>query len=109
MNEIQWAPGFIQLTSGRGLKYWQCVAEIVQFNSGTRADGTHGSYITLRGTHGSYVTLRGEDEGDRFTIETPEQIGDLIRDNWEKRISGEAAMGAEYGTGGYKIGKDGWK
>jgi hypothetical protein len=57
---------------------------------------------------GSYIALRGT-EDERFVLETPEQIADLIRDNWEKRISGEAAMGAEYGTGDYKIGKDGWK
>jgi hypothetical protein len=41
--------------------------------------------------------------------ETPEEIADLIRDNWEKRVSGEAAFAAEYGSGDYKIGKDGWK
>jgi hypothetical protein len=76
MNEIQWVPGFIQLTSGRGTTYWQCVAQIVQFSSGTRGD-----------THGSYITLRGEDEGDRFTRETPEQIADLIRQEWEGGVS----------------------
>ena len=97
MSGKNWAPGFIQLTSRAGTTYWQSVAEIVQFSSGTRGD-----------THGSYITLRGEDEGDRFVLETPEQIADLIRDNWEKRVSGEAAMGAEYGTGDYKIGEDGW-
>ena len=97
MNEIQWVPGFIRLTSGRGTTYWQCVEQIVQFHSGTRGD-----------THGSYIILRLEDEGDRFVMEPPDQIADLIRQEWEKRISGEAAMGAEYGTGNYKIGKDGW-
>jgi hypothetical protein len=85
------------LTSRTGARYWQCAAEIVQFHSGTRGD-----------THGSCILLRGEDESQRFALETPEEIADLIRENWEKRISGEAAMGAEYGTGDYKIGKDGW-
>lgn len=98
MSEKNWAPGFIKLTSGRGTTYWQCVAEIVQFNSGSRGD-----------TYGSWITLRGEEEGERFVTETPEQIADLIRENWEKRISGEAAFAAEYGSGDYKIGKDGWK
>lgn len=76
MSENQWIPGFIQLTSRTGTRYWQCVAEIVQFNSGFRGD-----------MHGSYITLRGEDEGDRFTRETPEQIGELIRQAWEGGVS----------------------
>ncbi len=76
MNEIQWAPGFIQLTSRTGAKYRQCVAEIVQFSSGTRGD-----------RHGSNVILRGEDEGDRFTLETPEEIAGLIRQEWEGGVS----------------------
>ena len=98
MSEKNWAPGFIQLTSWNGLTHWQCVAEIVKFYNGSRGD-----------THGSWIILRGEEEGERFVTETPDQIADLIRDNWEKRISGEAAYAAEYGTGDYKIGKDGWK
>jgi hypothetical protein len=81
MNEIQWAPGFIQLTSRTGAKYRQCVAEIVQFSSGTRGD-----------RHGSNVILRGEDEGDRFTLETPEEIAGLIRQEWEHRINREAEI-----------------
>jgi alkanesulfonate monooxygenase SsuD/methylene tetrahydromethanopterin reductase-like flavin-dependent oxidoreductase (luciferase family) len=97
MSEIRWVPGFIRLTSRAGTTYWQSVAEIVQFNAGTRGD-----------THGSYIFLRGEDGAERFVTESPDQIADLIRQEWEKRISGEAAMGAEYGTGDYKIGKDGW-
>lgn len=76
MNEIQWVPGFIRLTSRAGTTYWQCVAEIVQFSSGTRGD-----------THGSYITLRGEHEGDRFVMESPGQIADLIRQEWEHRTN----------------------
>jgi hypothetical protein len=76
MNEIQWVPGFIRLTSGRGTPYWQCVAQIVQFYSGIRGD-----------THGSYIILRLEDEGDRFAAESPDQIADLIRQEWEGGVS----------------------
>ncbi len=91
-----WAPGFIRLTRKTGVTYWVQIAEIICFDAG-EFDGSPGSYIELKGR-----------EEERFTLQTPEQIADLIRDNWEKRISGEAAMGAEYGTGNYKIGKDGW-
>ena len=97
MSEKNWAPGFIQLTRKTGDTYWIQIAEIGRFEVGTFGE-----------TQGSYITLRGAEE-ERFVLETPEQIADLIRDNWEKRISGEAAMGAEYGSGDYKIGKDGWK
>ena len=99
MSEKNWAPGFIQLRRHRlADPYWVQISNIVRFDVGTRGDAA-----------GSYVTLRGEKDGERFVAETPDQIADLIRDNWEKRISGEAAFGAEYGTGDYKIGKDGWK
>ena len=81
MSGKNWAPGFIQLTSGRGTTYWQCVAEIVQFNSGSRGD-----------TYGSWITLRGEEEGERFVTETPEQIADLIRQEWEGRVSLQAEI-----------------
>lgn len=97
MSEKNWAPGFIELTRKIGVTYRIQIAEIVRFEVGTLGE-TEGSYITLRGT-----------EEERFVLETPAQIADLIRDNWEKRISGEAAYAAEYGTGDYKIGKDGWK
>ena len=76
MNEMKWAPGFIQLTSRAGTTYWQCVAEIVQFNSGSRGD-----------TYGSWITLRGEEEGERFVTETSDQIADLIRQEWEHRTN----------------------
>ena len=81
MSGKNWAPGFIELTSGRGTRYWQCVAEIVQFNSGSRGD-----------TYGSWITLRGEEEGERFTVETPDQIADLIRQEWEHRINRDAEI-----------------
>ena len=81
MSELKWVPGFIELTSGRGTRYWQCVAEIVQFNSGSRGD-----------TYGSWITLRGEDEGERFVAETPDQIAVLIRQEWENRISRDAEI-----------------
>jgi hypothetical protein len=52
------------------------VAQIVQFYSGIRGD-----------THGSYIILRLEDEGDRFAAESPDQIADLIRQEWEGGVS----------------------
>jgi hypothetical protein len=91
-----WAPGFIELTRKIGGTYWIQIAEIGRFELGVLGE-MEGSYITLRGT-----------EDERFVLETPEQIADLIRENWGMRVSGEAAMAAEYGTGDYKIGKDGW-
>lgn len=81
MSGKNWAPGFIKLTSGRGATYWQCVAEIVQFNSGSRGD-----------TYGSWITLRGEEEGERFVTEAPDQIADLIRQEWEHRINRDAEI-----------------
>jgi hypothetical protein len=96
MSGKNWAPGFIQLSRKIGGTYWIQIAEIGRFEFGVLGE-MEGSYIALRGT-----------EDERFVLETPEQIADLIRDNWEKRVSGEAAMGAEYGTGDYKIGEDGW-
>ena len=76
MNEIQWVPGFIRLTSRAGTTCWQCVAEIVQFNAGARGD-----------THGYYIFLRGEDGAERFVAESPDQIADLIRQEWEGGVS----------------------
>jgi len=57
------------------------VAEIVQFNNGSRGD-----------TYGSWITVRGEEEGERFVTETPDQIADLIRQEWENRISRDAEI-----------------
>ena len=81
MSGKNWAPGFIQLTSRAGTTYWQCVAEIVQFNSGSRGD-----------TYGSWITVRGEEEGERFVTETPDQIAELIRQEWEHRINRDAEI-----------------
>ena len=75
MNEIQWVPGFIRLTRKTGVAYCIQIAEIVRFEVGT-LDETEGSYITLRGT-----------EEERFVLETPEQIGELIRQAWEGGVS----------------------
>ena len=81
MNEIQWVPGFIKLTTRGGSSYWVQVADIVQFQSGARYD-----------TSGSYVRLRGEKDGDRFVVETPDQIGELIRQAWEGGVSLQAEI-----------------
>ena len=75
MNEIQWVPGFIRLTRKTGVAYCIQIAELVRFEVGT-LDETEGSYITLRGT-----------EEERFVLESPEQIGELIRQEWEGRVS----------------------
>lgn len=72
-SDSKWVPGFIKLTSGAGVTYWVQVADISQFNSGTK-----------NGKYGSYITLRGEEEAGRFATETPDEIADLIRDNWLK-------------------------
>lgn len=97
MSEKNWAPGLIQLTRKTGATYWIRIEEIICLEAG-EFDGTPGTYLEMRGR-----------EEERFTLETPDQIADLIRENWGMRVSGEAAMGAEYGSGDYKIGKDGWK
>ena len=75
MNEMQWVPGFIRLTRKTGVAYCIQIAEIVRFEVGT-LDETEGSYITLRGT-----------EEERFVLESPAQIGELIRQAWEGGVS----------------------
>lgn len=80
MNEIQWVPGFIQLTRKTGVAYRIQIAEIVRFEVGTLGE-TEGSYITLRGT-----------EEERFVLESPAQIGELIRLEWEGRVSLQAEI-----------------
>ena len=80
MNEIQWVPGFIRLTRKTGVAYCIQIAELVRFEVGT-LDEAEGSYITLRGT-----------EEERFVLETPEQIGELIRQEWEGRVSLQAEI-----------------
>lgn len=80
MNEIQWVPGFIRLTRKTGVAYCIQIAELVRFEVGT-LDETEGSYITLRGT-----------EEERFVLETPEQIGELIRQAWEGGVSLQAEI-----------------
>jgi hypothetical protein len=75
-----WAPGFIRLTRKTGVTYWIQIAEIICFDAG-EFDGTSGSYIELKGR-----------EEERFTLETPEQIADLIRQEWEHRINREAEI-----------------
>ena len=62
-----WAPGFIELTRKTGGTYWIQIAEIGRFEAGAMGE-----------TQGSYITLRGAEE-ERFVLETPEQIADLIR------------------------------
>ncbi len=80
MSGKNWAPGFIRLTRKTGVTYWIQIAEIICFDAG-EFDGTSGSYIELKGR-----------EEERFTLETPEQIADLIRQEWEHRINREAEI-----------------
>ena len=80
MNEMQWVPGFIRLTRKTGVAYCIQIAELVRFEVGT-LDETEGSYITLRGA-----------EEERFVLETPEQIGELIRQAWEGGVSLQAEI-----------------
>ncbi len=80
MSEKNWAPGFIELTRKTGVTYRIQIAEIVRFEVGT-LDETEGSYITLRGA-----------EDERFVTETPKQIADLIRQEWEHRINRDAEI-----------------
>lgn len=80
MSGKNWAPGFIQLTRKTGGTYWIQIAEIGRFEFGVLGE-TEGSYITLRGT-----------EDERFVTETPEQITDLIRQEWEHRINRDAEI-----------------
>jgi hypothetical protein len=75
VNEIQWVPGFIRLTRKTGVTYWIQIAEIIRFDAGE-----------FDGTPGSYIELRGREEGP-FTLETPDQIGELIRQEWEGGVS----------------------
>jgi len=75
MNEIQWVPGFIRVTRKTGVTYWIQIAEIICLNAG-KLDETPGSYIELKGQ-----------EDERFVLETPDQIGELIRQEWEGGVS----------------------
>ena len=75
MSEKNWAPGFIRSTRKTGVTYWIQIAEIICLNAGK-----------LDGTPGSYIELKGQEE-ERFTLETPEQIADLIRQEWEGGVS----------------------
>jgi hypothetical protein len=74
-QEREWAPGFIRLTRKTGVTYWVRIAEIICFDTG-EFDGSPGSYIELKGR-----------EEERFTLETPDQIGELIRQAWEGGVS----------------------
>ena len=80
MSEKNWAPGFIQLTRKTGVTYRVQIAEISRYEAGSLGE-----------TDGSYITLRGTDE-ERFVVETPAQMADLIRQEWENRISRDAEI-----------------
>ena len=95
MNEMKWVPGFIQLTRKAAGKISVQLDSVIIYEGMNRTGGT---------------TIRVREFPDWIQVEESlEEISDLIRENWGMRVSGEAAMGAEYGTGDYKIGKDGWK
>ena len=94
MSGKSWAPGFIQLSRKAGGTVSLRIDAVLIYEGMNRTGGT---------------TILVREFPDWIQVEESlEEISDLIRDNWEKRISGEAAMGAEYGSGDYKIGKDGW-
>ena len=94
MNEMQWVPGFIQLSRKAGGTVSLRIDAVLIYEGMNRTGGT---------------TIRVRECPDWIQVEESlEEISDLIRDNWERRISGEAAYAAEYSTGDYKIGKDGW-
>lgn len=84
MNEIQWVPGFIELTQHDGVTYRLQIAQILDYSTGTLRDA--GREIT-----GSGITLV-VGASERFVLETPEQIADLIRQEWENRISRDAEI-----------------
>ena len=79
MSEKNWVPGFIELTQHDGAKYRLQIAQILDYSTGTMRDA--GREIT-----GSALTLAGG-AGGRFVFETPEQIGELIRQEWEGSVS----------------------
>ena len=80
MNEIQWVPGFIRLRRKTGVTYSIQIAEISRYEAGSLGE-----------TDGSYITLRGAEE-ERFVIETPDEIDELIRQAWEGRVSLQAEI-----------------
>ena len=95
MSGKNWAPGFIQLTRKAAGKISVQLDSVIIYEGMNRTGGT---------------TIRVREFPDWIQVEeTLDEIANLIRENWEKRISGEAAYAAEYSTGDYKIGKDGWK
>ena len=84
MSEKNWVPGFIELTQHDGAKYRLQIAQILDYSTGTLRDA--GREIT-----GSGITLV-VGASERFVLETPEQIGELIRQAWEGGVSLQAEI-----------------
>ena len=80
-----WFPGHIWLTEAdNGNPVLVSVPGVAQVSE-------YGSHWVPAGMGGWHVTVK----------ETPDQIAALIQQEWYNRISGEAIMRAEFGTGEY--------
>ena len=92
MSEMKWVPGFIWVTgfsiSGREVdEKWPYLLAVSVIES----------VLEIRdyqrtGLRCGHIVLQTVDDaaGVRAVLETPEQIGELIRQEWENRISRDA-------------------
>ena len=78
MNEIQWVPGFIQLSRKAGGTVSLRIDAVLIYEGMNRTGGT---------------TIRVREFPDWIQVEeTPEQIGELIRQAWEGGVSLQAEI-----------------
>ena len=94
MNEMKWVPGFIWVTgfsvSGREVdEKWPYLLAVSAIESVSELQDYQRTGLRC----GCIALQTAEDTaGVRTVLETPEQIADLIRQEWENRISRDAEI-----------------
>ena len=94
MNEMKWVPGFIWVTgfsvSGREVdEKWPYLLAVSAIESVSELQD-----YQRTGLRCGCIALQTADDraGVRTVLETPEQIGELIRQEWEGRVSLQAEI-----------------
>lgn len=94
MSEMKWVPGFIWVTgfsiSGGGVdEKWPYLLAVSAIESVSELQD-----YQRTGLRCGCIALQTADDtaGVRTVLETPEQIADLIRQEWEQRISRDAEI-----------------
>ena len=94
MNEMKWVPGFIWVTgfsiSGGGVdEKWPYLLAVSAIESVSELQD-----YQRTGLRCGCVALQTADDtaGVRTVLETPDQIADLIRQEWEGRVSLQAEI-----------------